>query len=309
MSLRLKHFPRYVSLQNKIHNVQAYIYSVKALGTESAELTFADQNEGVTFSMVVPGRICLPGAGDSYLLPVSSALAIFDDLSTYCFLIKDKNCRSGVSIDLSAEILQDIPAGSKIHVVSQVSKIGRTIGFSDLHMYNDNQELVARGFHTKYLPMGTAWDVMNHPAFASTSLRLYESMYVPYENTGIAKALAKLALGGRNREMVLPVFDGNGSVFQSFGLESAHINDLPIKSQCKHAQEVVESNAFLFRVHPFMCNIRGYLHGGCVGMAIEDAILRSNIALQSTGRLNQLSIQYLNGMKVQYLCGDDCAED
>lgn len=254
--------------------------------------------------MVVPDRICLqhPRGGDRPLLPVSSAIAIFDDLSSYCFLIKDRNYRSGVSIDLSAELLRDVPAGSTIHVVSQVTKIGRSIGFSDLHMYNQQNELVARGYHTKFLPMGTAWDVMTHPTLSDTTLKLYDSVYVKYKDTGIGKALAKLALGGRNRDFnELPEFNGTGSVFKSFGLNAVapiQTRETLHKSQCKHSLEVVESNAFSLNVLPFMCNIRGFLHGGCAAMTIEHAINLSKAATGSAGRLYQMNVQYLNGIKV-----------
>jgi acyl-coenzyme A thioesterase PaaI-like protein len=276
----------------------------KTLGTEAAELTFADQDQGVTFSMTVPERICLPiyPGSKTHVLPVSSAIAIFDDLSTYSFMIKDKNCRSGVSVILSAEILADVPPGSKIQIVSQVSKIGRSIGFSDVYMFNEKDELVARGYHTKYLPMGTAWDFLSHPSMMDASLNFYDKVFVKIIDTGIGKKLAKLMLGGRNRDLKLPDFLSPGSVFDSFKLkpqaakEIVNIPDSSIK--CKHTQEVVENNEFIFEVFPFMCNIRGFLHGGCVAMTIERALTASSIAAGSNGRVRRLDIQYLNGMKV-----------
>lgn len=252
--------------------------------------------------MVVPDRICLPnpvGSGEP-LLPVSSVIAIFDDLSTYSFLVKDRNCRSGVSVDLSAELLRDIPTGSTIHVVSHVSKLGKSIGFSDLHMYNEKNELVARGYHTKYLPMGAAWDIISHPAVLESTLKLYESVFLKYQDMPIGRALARLALGGHNKKIVLPEFLGVGSVFDAFGLHpiTAQKSGILNKNKYRHTLEVVENNEFSFSVLPFMCNIRGFQHGGSVAMTIEGAINRSKTALDSQSRLSRMDIQYLNGMKV-----------
>lgn len=279
----------------------------KTLGTEAAELLYADHNEGVTFSMIIPERICFPISKGSktHVLPVSSAIAIFDDLSTYSFLIKDKNLRSGVSVLLSAEILADIPPGSKVQIVSQVSKIGKSIGFSDVFMFNENNDLVARGYHTKYLPMGMVWNVLTHPALLNMTLSFYENVFVKIKDTTIGKSLAKLMLDGRNKDIQqMPVFESAGSVFDSFGLEiqpvAKHLG-ISHENKCKHAKQVVESNEFIFDVLPFMCNIRGFLHGGCVAMTIEHALTQSNLesgSASAAARVRRLDIQYLNAMKV-----------
>ena len=295
--------PQAQKLLHIAKNVFAKKTFSKTLGTEIAELLHADHNDGVVFTMKVPERICLLGGKEEPgpYLPVSSAIAIFDDLSTYSFLVKDKKYRSGVSVVLSAELLRNVSPGTEIRIVSKVSKIGRSIGFSDMFMYNEKEELVARGYHTKYLPMGTAWDIIASPAIMDTTLHVYDNVYVRFEDTGIGKYLAKLMLGGRNRDMKLPEFDGVGSAFTSFDLKridkKKSTNNLHNNSFISNL-EVIEKEDYSFNVMPFMCNIRGFLHGGCVAMTIEQSVMLSKVANESNRRLRRLDIQYLNGMKV-----------
>ena len=89
---------------------------------------------------------------------MSSALAVFDELSSYAFVVKDKTCRFGVSVFLSTEILHTIPAGKDVIIIAKANKIGKILGFATMEMYDRNGLLLARGEHIKHLPMGSIWD-------------------------------------------------------------------------------------------------------------------------------------------------------
>ena len=47
-------------------------------------------------------------------MPVSTVVAVFDELSTIGFLALDKSHRPGVSVSLSARVLDDISAGDEL---------------------------------------------------------------------------------------------------------------------------------------------------------------------------------------------------
>jgi acyl-coenzyme A thioesterase PaaI-like protein len=266
----------------------------KAIGSDAALLLRASETEGVSFSMKIPDRICRYSHHNTSvpLLPASSALALFDDLSSYSFMVKDRNARGGVSVVLSTEILRDIPAGSEVVVHSTISKIGKSIGFSDLYMFDTANNLVARGYHTKYLPMGLAWDFASSPWIAPISLFIYDNIYVKIENTKLGKAAAAALLGGRNKTIQqMPPLQGVGAVFDAFNI---------MKRQVSADQSFCE---YSFNTEPFMCNIRGFLHGGCVAMVAEHAALQTAaIAVNKQSRVSRIDVQYLNAMQVlQYM--------
>jgi hypothetical protein len=87
-------------------------------------------------------------------------LAVFDELSSYSFVVKDRTCRFGVSVYLSTEILHPIPAGRDVLILTKATKIGKTLGFATMEMFDADGLLLARGEHIKYLPMGPMWDLM-----------------------------------------------------------------------------------------------------------------------------------------------------
>lgn len=85
-------------------------------------------------------------------------MAVFDELSSYAFVVKDSTCRFGVSVYLSTEILHTIPAGKDVIIITKANKIGKTLGFATMEMFDKNGLLLARGEHIKYLPMGPLWN-------------------------------------------------------------------------------------------------------------------------------------------------------
>ena len=68
--------------------------------------------------------------------------------------------RFGVSVYLSTEILQAVPPGTDVIIIAKASKVGSTLGFATMEMYDTGGQLLARGDHIKHLPMGPMWDLM-----------------------------------------------------------------------------------------------------------------------------------------------------
>lgn len=85
---------------------------------------------------------------------------MFDELSSYAFVTQDRTRRFGVSVYLSTEILQSIPAGTDVIITAKAKKIGKTLGFATMEMHNLEGSLLARGDHIKHLPMGFMWDFL-----------------------------------------------------------------------------------------------------------------------------------------------------
>ena len=93
-------------------------------------------------------------------MPVSSALAVFDELSSYAIVTQDRTCRFGVSVYLSTEILESIQAGTDVIITAKAKKIGKILGFATMEMRDLEGSLLARGDHIKHLPMGYMWDFL-----------------------------------------------------------------------------------------------------------------------------------------------------
>ena len=65
-----------------------------------------------------------------------------------------------MSVYLSTEILRTIPSGTEVVIIAKASKVGSTLGFATMEMYDTKGLLLARGDHIKHLPMGSVWDSM-----------------------------------------------------------------------------------------------------------------------------------------------------
>ena len=112
----------------------------------------------------VPKHLCMTAEGTSTKLPLSVLMSVFDDVSTWPIVVKDKQHRPGVSVHLSAELLdpsRPITPSTPLRIESIVDKSGRMLAFCSINAYNrDSGELVAVGKHTKFLPMGFIFEFM-----------------------------------------------------------------------------------------------------------------------------------------------------
>lgn len=60
----------------------------------------------------------------------------------------------GVSITLTGEIFKKISVGQQITIKAKILKIGSILGFTEMWIYNQANEPLARAKHIKYLQMG-----------------------------------------------------------------------------------------------------------------------------------------------------------
>ena len=121
---------------------------------------------------VVPARLVLPSSGE---LGLGAVVALFDEVSTFGIMERDRTHRWGVSVSLSATRHGDEPlpsAGEKVRISSRTVRLGRTLGFCDCALESEDGALLASGRHTKYLPTGIPlWDVLMAPPFRPLFLR------------------------------------------------------------------------------------------------------------------------------------------
>ena len=254
------------------------------------------QGSGVKFSYKVPTNLCLNQFSQSSIslkeaamMSTSATLAVFDELSSYAFMVKDKTCRIGVSVLLSTEILRECPADSDVIVEVEAIKIGKTLGFAIMEMRDSEGLLLARGRHIKYLPMGPLWDLFAHPAVSHLTFPFLERIAnTPWvRNSSVYKKLMEAMSGGRNSSSAThytPPDPGVGQVFQSLG----------VTPLC--------DSSFTMHVTPSVCNMIGRLHGGALAMAVEQAVNMKYGTNDSDGRrIVKLEIEYLSAMKVGYV--------
>lgn len=255
-----------------------------SLHLQTSNLIGADLETGVEFSYRIPPEVC-KNSMKGPRLPISSTIAIFDELSTYAFMIKDYSCRSGVSILLSAEQKTDCFSGDEVTIVCKSDKIGKTIGFCSMQMMNADGDVIAKGKHIKFLPMGPLWNLVGHPRCLPTFLQFWRNYGQKLKNTFIGKKLEKLLLGGgRSRgQFTEPMESGVvGATFHSLGLTSCSAFG---EGNYDSINNGASSVAYMLSVQPHLCNIIGVMHGGAVAMAAEE-VASSSSSLSSASPAN-----------------------
>lgn len=160
----------------------------RLLGCADTQLIRADKSAGLSFLYKVPPSLCRNisnsvgssvgnSVGNSATPELSSSaiLALFDELSTYCIMIRDKTHRAGVSVVLSTKIIKSIKANDEVIIHTIANKIGKTLGFCTMEMRNkENGELLAYGKHIKFVQMGLLWDILGNRKLLPYTLQLYD---------------------------------------------------------------------------------------------------------------------------------------
>jgi len=104
-----EYMSRPANVSSMVHHAKDLfsIHSFAALlGVQRASLLPQEERSECTFSYRVIGDPCKAIGPKRGVLPVSSALALFDELSTYAFIAEDATSRPGVSVHLNSEILK-----------------------------------------------------------------------------------------------------------------------------------------------------------------------------------------------------------
>ena len=75
---------------------------------------------------------------------------IVDAVSSFCFLTMD-DFKAGVSLDMSISYMKGAKSGEKLIIESNVLKGGGIIRFADVHIKNEDGQMVASGKHSKFM--------------------------------------------------------------------------------------------------------------------------------------------------------------
>lgn len=73
---------------------------------------------------------------------------LIDCVGTLALLSLDHR-RPGVSVELNSSFLRPAPLGSRIRISASVLKYGKRLGYTQVHIFNAADEIIAVGRHTK----------------------------------------------------------------------------------------------------------------------------------------------------------------
>lgn len=239
------------------------------------------REKGFKYEFLVPRNLCI--GTKRPLLACSSILALFDELSTFSIMAKDKSHRPGVSVHLSTEIFQTIYPQETLTMFVKGDKIGKTLGFCSLEVFNRDGKLIARGKHIKYLPMGFFWDFLNYAFILPIALNIYELLMKTAYFSNILKNKKHL----NDDKNVDPQ---EVEIFNEFNVISDKENKY-------------HRNQSYVNVTPSLMNAMGALHGGAAAMIIEKIHLDN--ALKANDNkfwcMNSIELTYLSSMKGELL--------
>jgi hypothetical protein len=295
-----KQLPR-IAIRENIHKT----YS-KFFGPCLTDMRFGKSSDQYEF-LVTPS-ICrkVKGTGDPYLA-TSSLLALYDEYSSISFIAKDKTGRGGLSVQLSMEMFQRIEPWSILTMHISTEKIGKFIGFSSIDVTNEKGEVVAKGDHIKFMALGRLWDLL----FSPTMIPLVYAIYYRFIYNTFKTEIDPL-LDGIPREEVIdqirsnPLFQVPESIFDNFAFT---------KLDESSTVEMPHYHKYKLKVTPETKNYVGYMHGGAVACAIEEACYHSRyghhqqheeeekICHSDDGyMIGRISTRYLNGTEVMIAC-------
>jgi acyl-coenzyme A thioesterase PaaI-like protein len=232
------------------------------LGIRSQKFAPLVSTTQISFPFKVPAHLCLP-VQNKPCLSASATMALFDEYSSMCLMMKDRNVRGGVSVVLTADMHSLCPANADVTIITTATKIGKTIGFCDVKMVDKDGKLIASGSHVKYIDMGKVWDYMMQPSVIGYTMKIYDIVGEKLRGTPLGDKL--LVLFGkkevRHASTLEPPFVIVGAAYEDFGLAPLNdtTDDTNKENMRKHA----------VHVKPHMCNYFGKLHGGAAAMIAE----------------------------------------
>lgn len=246
------------------HKTLAKTSFARCLGSHDARIESMTLRMSA-FRFTLPQRLCIESR-----LSASSAMAIFDDLSTVHLLGVDTSCRGGVSVHLSTTLLRNVPAGSDLTLRCIIDKLGKSMGFVTMEMVDTaSSTVVATGKHVKFMPTGNFWvDLLSRPFLLAPLIQygLYEDGSTIFHRLGLLKP-------GKPKEYTCG--EGPAAAYEYLGLSPA-TNTL--------------------RVHGLISNPLGSMHGGAVGMTAEWAALQS-----ADGKAKAAAGQAVTSISATYL--------
>ena len=117
-----------------------------------------DQNKTVV-STTIP-QWCVDGekGKGKGQMKMSAAIAFFDEISSYCGAVGwDKQGRPGLSLQLSGRRIkgwgEGVSVGDRIWVETTKRRVGRTVGFLDIAVFDSQGREIIQGQHMKFMPV------------------------------------------------------------------------------------------------------------------------------------------------------------
>lgn len=135
----------------KIHGVNALMGMLLTSGKK-----FDRTMEGLEITKIEAGRVecsfpVSEGVVNTYGTLHGGAIAtLVDVVGTIALLTKDPT-RAGVTVEMSTSYLKAAKGGETVKIVGQVLKAGKTLGFTQVDIFNAKGDLLASGRHTKAL--------------------------------------------------------------------------------------------------------------------------------------------------------------
>lgn len=239
----------------------------------------------INFTFKIPPHICLP-VDNKPVLSASGAMALFDEYSSMCLMMKDRNVRGGVSVVLTTDLHSPCPANTDVTIITSARKIGKTIGFCDMKMVDKDDNLIASGSHVKYIDMGQVWDIMMKPSMIGFTMGCYDLIGERLKGTTLGDKLM-LLFGKkeiRDSSPLSPQFSTVGAAFQNFG-----VRPLPLPTGSEEKNKCYRHSV---QVMPHMCNYFGKLHGGAAAMVAEYCARQATIEGTYMGVRSLLSYRF-----------------
>ena len=270
----------------------------KVLTSHLADYTFID-DKIVTHEMIIPESLCIPKKADGNnkeesIMSTSCALALFDELNTSSFLFHDRLSRPGVSIVLNVEMLQSIRSGQRVSISFSSDKIGKTLGFSSMTMKSTEGTLLARGSHIKFLPRGWLVDTVLAPLLNRIIFFLDWLVKSKMSSLNVDDAFVKIFagknLGRRAKDVPTETL-------------AAALDSLDVTEHVSSTQATDTHIQYSFPVQPHMWNIIGLLHGGAIGMCVEQALRLHlmTVGLDKAWYIQSIDARYLASTKVIFV--------
>lgn len=275
----------------------------KFIGSSLQSIDYDDFPYEIRYHYHIPAALChevqSPNSENRLILSTSAVLAIFDELSTYTLLLEDKTSRPGVSVDLSVDVIQPAFAGEEVVIVTRSDKIGKILAFSSIEMRRGGKDgdLLARGKHVKYLPMGWLFETVVSSFLASIVLFFYSLFYGKFR-TPVDHLFSTSSTASPSSTTLDPLLSKAQAVFEVLEIKE---NENPVDRKAFGGEEG-DVGLYDFRVKKQLTNLLGSLHGGAVATSVEDAARKYKLSrqpqLEPYLRLKSLTIRYMSAMKV-----------
>jgi acyl-coenzyme A thioesterase PaaI-like protein len=246
----------------------------------------------IEFGLMVPTAMCRTGhtvttKENRGVFATSMIMALFDELSSNGLMVKDQSYRGGVSIELSTEVFQQVHAGKDVLVKSRADKIGKMVSFSTIEMWDsESTQLLARGKHIKFMPMGLPFDIITSPVLLPLSLKVYSAFRGSKFSTTLDELLGHLLDHKKdhfvrqlpNNGMDYLKSEDIGAVFKLFNIEEIQ-DQSTLQRLLRDIPHPELGHCYQFKVRRNQTNGIGAMHGGAVASVIEESCSLARKAL------------------------------